>query len=398
MFDTIHFQLDTTNYPLLQEKLINGTFKKDSTKYYKIDDNVIETAYIHYHDTDKIYTTSITGSLYNPSYSYFPIFIYRKEDKILNINTSIPKYIFGTNIYQFFNPNDIPLPHYSQAQYYTNLLNDFIKSFLHPLTEQPIKAKHITINRIDICFNMLFIDQHNLDLYFAQLQQKCKAIFQSKNLSFYKNEGIQYKVHSHSFKIYKKYQEFMKHDLKALRLAKTEHNLDFLMNESKKILRFEISVRKKYYNQILQSSKYLKSDINFDKNITPKSKELFTFVYKSLQKFNEYMQLVKIENLTSIDGLKKHIEHNKKYLGKTDRIKTIIPFILLHNIYTKDELLKMGIYSTRVYQLNMKYLKDNNITIKSSLDSLIIPENDNFNAYNAIFYYHHNYFWSKFCN
>lgn len=269
MIDTIVIRVhNIDNYPLTVHK----SFKQDEKAVIKAFTNTDTLAknsdvFINYYaDTGNFIPLISRGKCsYTPSSHYKVSYFLNTLENYIEYNFSIPKYIFGTNIFQFFGYFD---------QTNTKIFEDlktFIINFLGKIFVEPVSNSDIEFNRIDICYNQFFNSKSDAINYLNWQKEKQQEINRSS-----KNRGRDYGTTlmtsnaRYSFKIYHKGTEFAKHDIKELSKNNPHlYDLGFLQSEADKILRYEMTCRKSYLNYVFgqwfsAKSKHDENNPNYD--------------------------------------------------------------------------------------------------------------------------------------
>jgi hypothetical protein len=206
------------------------------------------TSLIRYRTQDK---------LNNSGHYYFHVFENVDLD-YLEFNFSIPKYIYGTNIFMFcdhFKNKNFNFARNSSLDFNLKSSYDrlilFIRDFFSRefVFENIVDFNDVEINRIDLCFNQVFLDKYYA-LEYLEYQKKLRKknlTVKSDNFREYET-SIMYKTKRYSVKIYHKGAEYIKHDRKEnLRInqeKKREYfDIEGLQSFSDKILRYEVTIR-----------------------------------------------------------------------------------------------------------------------------------------------------------
>lgn len=208
-------------------------------------------------DTGRVLPVHMRTSIYCPS-SHYSISVLPNEGRdFIELNFSLPKYEYSTNVLQFIDSHNQTIEHCFDKMR-SLIYNLFNKYFAYPP-----EWKDVEVNRIDMCFNQIFLskadalrymeEQRTLNLDYARSD---KNRFQS-----YGSTTLQYHTDNYSFKIYHKGTEFRKNDLNKL-LKNNPLNLDLnlLTDVADKTLRYEMSCKKGALNYVFRQS--VKDDIN----------------------------------------------------------------------------------------------------------------------------------------
>lgn len=154
-----------------------------------------------------------------PSYSYK--INYCADERGLVIEFSIPKYAYGHNLKEI----DVESSKIALETFRKELIRDI--GF--PLPE----LAEWTITRIDLCKNIHFNNTEEAERVLKGYQ---RINYKNLHQVNYRNESTTWKATDYYMKFYMKGYEYIKHDHQRL-------NNDELLETSKKILRFEITLR-----------------------------------------------------------------------------------------------------------------------------------------------------------
>jgi hypothetical protein len=252
-------------------KYINQNFKGTSknTAYLTDEENegiknsptINGKNYIDYYWNSKTGTHLIRyrsqEKLNNSGHYYFNVFE-NVDRNFLEFNFSIPKYIFGTNVFMFcehvWNKN-FNYSNNSSLDYNLKCSYDRLISFIHNffriefVFEEMIDFSDVEINRIDLSFNQVFFDKcHALEyLEYQKKLRKKNLNIKSNNFREYET-SLMYSTKRYSVKIYHKGTEYTKHDRKEhMRINKEKgreyFNIEGLQSFSDRMLRYEVTIR-----------------------------------------------------------------------------------------------------------------------------------------------------------
>lgn len=244
---------------------------------HSVSAQVMHRTTLHYHDTGNVQQVAHFNELKSSHYT-----IAYKIDVIKNyveINLSIPKYIFGTNILLFNRPhtsknffaakhNEIKVNLDEAHKRLFSFLNKFFATEFGSIELTPEK---IEINRIDICYNQVFDSKEDALDYLNHLKKlRKKNARDTTNYSRGRNwkSSITYVTDRYSFKVYHKGSEFAKNDAKKLTDINLSGNHKFRFPTpyyqlfADKILRYEMTFRGSqlsylYMNNVFRSDCYL---------------------------------------------------------------------------------------------------------------------------------------------
>ncbi len=267
MIDTIVIKLHhVSKYTLTKTKFEADSIKGETTVLVNDDTGLLDTntkvRAIMYHDSDSIIPLTKRSNYLIPSSHYLLSYFYKVTDDSVEFNFSIPKYLFGTNIFQF-------VPYFDQSsdscfQYFKEFIQDFITSFF----PEKIDLSDIELNRIDLCYNQFFQSKNDALRYLdAQKELLVKYARSSKNKFKTWDTSFMYVTGRYSFKIYHKGEEFKKKDkMELIKRNPKGYNIADLGELSDRILRYEITFRKSMLNYLFKDSKM--EDIYFPFNLS----------------------------------------------------------------------------------------------------------------------------------
>lgn len=225
MIDTVRFQIKITpkTYEAIRKKSVDFT-KYDNTKnmeLFRISKNEVPL-----------------GSFDRKVSIFVP------DEDICYLEFSVPKFLNGHNIYLIsFDEFKIAM-----KMVYASLTT-FFGQFEEPETWQ--------LMRLDLCYAWKFQSEEACG---TMLELLASFDFPRKKKSIY-DTSVMYHGQNYSMKFYQKYPEFYKHDHKILRDL---GHLDFayrMLDISKGVLRFEVTLRKKYLQYHLHKDKIYISDL-----------------------------------------------------------------------------------------------------------------------------------------
>src|SRR5690606_14776256 len=141
-----------------------AVYKYDTKSIFKDD----VSTYQYFADTSNIRFISIRNSVYNASSHYNLSYHANYERDYLEFNFSIPKYIYGTNVFQFTDHSEINVAHT-----WTKFQN-FLNKFLNDIFPVIPSYSDIEVNRIDMCINQIFESKKDA-LKFLEHQKTIKV-------------------------------------------------------------------------------------------------------------------------------------------------------------------------------------------------------------------------------
>ena len=163
----------------------------------------------------------LNGSLKTPSYSY-EIFFRIFEERI-DIEFSIPKFLYGTNSFELYTHSN-----YIKCSPYQLLILSIKKFFKDIFFNVPVDFGLVQINRFDFCFNQIYKNYEESIKALNYIKLKHSSVADKLNYKY----GYVELTKSNYLKIYHKGEEFKKHDYKKI----TNPNI---LKFSQNILRFE---------------------------------------------------------------------------------------------------------------------------------------------------------------
>ena len=249
---------------------------------------------------------SIFGKIGSNSHHYDIRFKVDWSNDFLELEFSIPKALYGTNVFQNIYHKQRGV--YSETEetanidWQINYITTFLKtqlsniffSYFH-ISTADLDFKEIELVRIDLCFNQVFKSK-DIALTYLEYQKSCqkkwsrdehKTIYnqdmnnEKLNRSNYvpRSTSVSFTTKSSSFKIYHKGSEFEKHDSRQLRKVNRQRfkngeqpiDIEKLQAFSDRILRYEITYRASALSRIYKNHFHCKisngTEENEEKNI-----------------------------------------------------------------------------------------------------------------------------------
>lgn len=231
------------------------------------------------------------------------------------------------------------------------------------LVELP-KIQHWFLQRVDIAICYDLENQINIKRYLENLHSCNYPRRNLKNYSDYGGTGLYVPGTTTTLKIYNKYQEFKKHDLKRFNSSDTFH-IDNYLDIIKGYLRFEIEIKKKKLENIYHN-KYIR---------------IRNIIYEDLKKVwsEEFMKLLKFydNELTKVREREEVKVRLYNFYGET-KGKNLYDFYC--SLIVDGILVVKNNMSKPSYYRKIKFLKDVGIDFSQKLD---IEENNfiNFNPF-----------------
>lgn len=243
----------------------------------------------------------------------------------IKIRFSIPKYLYGTNLFEFLPTFGTPL--YSvEHNYYKDLqkisditytrmirlLKDFFITNFVSINFNEVGFSDVIIDEIHFCTNQYFNDSYIIDEVMEMQRKKKKKYERTETMRKwdYKTTPVYIVSQASTFKIYRKYQDFLKHDYKNLQKSSRGYDVEHLKEKSKHILRYETEMRNAKINEIF-TNKLLK-----DSNYVGK-------VYNEAQDYNDYKKIRSVMRWTDVTNRNDDVNFE---IGK--RIEDIKPTLL----------------------------------------------------------------------
>jgi len=200
-----------------------------------------------YHDNNGFVRLSHRNSIFIASSHYSLSYFLNLQENTLDLNFSVPKFLYSTNVLQF-------VDYYDQSPAFTfKKLFLFLTDFFTNYFIERINLKDVQVKRIDFCYNQFFLSKEQALQYLDyQKELLVKYARSSKNNYRSYDTSLMYVTQRYSFKIYHKGTEFKKHDYKELVKNNNPLNidLDYFLEKSELILRYEMSFRNSYLNYI----------------------------------------------------------------------------------------------------------------------------------------------------
>ena len=211
--------------------------------------------------------------------------------------------------------------------------------------------QHWFLQRVDIAICFDLYNQNNVVKYLSNLHSCDYPRRTLRNYGDFGGTGIYYSGSSTTLKIYNKYEEFKKHDMK--RFKYTNFDLINYLNIIKGFIRFEVEIKKKKLVSLF-NKKYIRI-----RNIN----------YKDLKKVwcDEFMKLLKIyDNDLEKVRSKEKVENRLFDLYGNVKGRRLYNFYLSIIIDGLDIVKKRT--SKNVYYKNIRELKYANIDFSQKLD------------------------------
>lgn len=215
---------------------------------------------IMYGDTGNVMDLTHRSSINIASSHYSISFFINEQRDFIELNFSIPKLVYTTNVMQFVDQHETGEKHTFNKL--LNILSEFFNKYF------PFRPdwEDIEVNRIDICFNQFFLSKGDALRYLNE-QKNIAVHYAKSDVNGAKTYGttevqtVSYVTANYSFKIYHKGTEFKKNDYpKLIKKNPMGFNLEELRDTADKILRYEMTCRKGHFNYLFKQR--LKDDQN----------------------------------------------------------------------------------------------------------------------------------------
>nr|WP_321407874.1 phage/plasmid replication protein [uncultured Carboxylicivirga sp.] len=241
-------------------------------------DRFLQVKQLHYSDTGNTFTIYknkiLTSSHYYLAYSV------RVDRDFVEMNFSIPKYMYGTNIMQFvphkfedhpYNSDDLNSLEFNTKITYERLIT-FISSFINTwFKDIHINKEDIEINRLDLCYNQYF-DSKEDALKYLDYQKRIKKKYLKKTTKNKVDWGTSIFIQNarYAAKIYHKGSEYAsskgerKHHLAMNKKLGNDYfeveskydngvmSCEGLEDTANRILRYEITFKKPYMSYLFK--------------------------------------------------------------------------------------------------------------------------------------------------
>lgn len=258
------------------------------------------------------------------SYNYNINFHVNTQRDFVEMNFSLPKLLYGTNVFmatEHFGDSNKSISYYDRGslEYYATQVRvkiaESLLKFLRKigLFETHIDWYKIEINRIDFCFNQVFKSKYDA-LTYLKYQKQTRKLYSRESSDAYRNyeTSLFYKTKKYSFKVYHKGAEFLKHDSKELKKLNYEKGreifkIPLIQELADKTLRYEMTFRNSELSRIFKH--------NLFRNKCPKQNELKS-IHKKVEKKIEYNNRIasRIYKYDKPDKYSVHAELRKKYI------------------------------------------------------------------------------------
>ncbi|HAS92498.1 MAG TPA: hypothetical protein DCS12_09820, partial [Clostridiales bacterium] len=244
MIDTIKFKIRTS-------KEFNEQLKSCAIEWRKFDHK--EGSQLM-----RIYKTNVSLGSYDKNIN---IFLSEKDEKHVEIEFSLPKYVYGHNVYLLFQPHiELYL-----MEFYKNL-----KLYFPAIPH----LRYWDITRLDLCYAWKFLDQDTAQA----VVDIVKSYSYPRQQKYIWDSSVMFKGSSYSSKFYLKHPEYYKHDFKNLLFKDIDYAYK-IENVSQGVLRYEITLRKKALFQNFE-----KLHVRIDDLTTKNLQSILTYYFNKLFK------------------------------------------------------------------------------------------------------------------
>ena len=224
----------------------------------------IKTNFIINYAKQTAYGGITQATISAPSHTYDVHINVNQFSEEITIEFSVPKYLYGTNLFEFLPDSRGVYFHRSSLSYEHHLrkLTDITHSrllkvihyFFRSNFEAKVDYRTCQIQRIDFCTQQYFQNQSQVKEITQQLKKIDKK-YKRLNSTHYSYDTTPVYVPSSytTFKIYEKHNDFIKHDKKKMldnSTLWTNEQIDTMEAVSKKVMRYETEFRNAGMNEI----------------------------------------------------------------------------------------------------------------------------------------------------
>jgi hypothetical protein len=286
----------------------------------------------------------------------------------IQFNFSIPKYLFGSNIYQFIehhhNTVDFEYFRNSDFDYNANKLferfTDFIDFFInYELMGKYVNKSKLELNRIDLCYNLIFNNSQEASDYFYHLRTLRKKWSRNETPDY--GTTLQFRSERYTAQIYRKGHDYRKkggdkaHHKKinseflqknskikvdvdtgeiitvSTNNKKPPFNIDFIEEIAERTIRYELQFHRSYISTIFKNKIFRKNSKYHQNN-----KEIYNIIRNC-----------KIRTVESWKNAKKHSENleNLKKAYEQQQITYVDYTKLRTNLKSSHELNEQRVIS-----------------------------------------------------
>lgn len=244
------------------------------------------------------------------------------------VEFSIPKYEYGNNV-EMVRPHSV---YYIIQKFYDELKKLIDYNFVHFTKWE--------IYRLDICYNWLFDTEDRAKRAMSFIQ---RIDFPKKQKYIYES-SVMFRGSAYTIKFYLKGSEFYKNDFKEM----SEVRAVSIYEYAKRILRYEISIRRQYLQDMLGLKKVTILNIIDDKNIEFYLKyyledRILKYIYLGVSKDLDVQELL-FKNFTKRKATSLYLFYKNYYFNTEIKDMFLNGGMSRMTIYSyKKELKKLGI-------------------------------------------------------
>jgi hypothetical protein len=326
MIDTIIFRIEDLEHhkelvDFLHQKSAAGTSRFVKVFEKGVDAEMMEKRSYHHnyfrdhtdgHEFEQAYRNFIRSYHYDVNYGIF------FDRDYIEFNFSIPKYLYGTNVFQFvpqyFDPDYLDF----RGRVFSDTSDAVFKRlfrFLGWFFEKEfgglVDFRFVRLARVDMCYNKVFNSKEDAFTYLSDIKRIKKKFIRdtaAKNNTY--SSGIYYPATDYTFKVYHKGSEFRVHDLPKLRQKKVfvKSELQSITDFADRIVRYELEFKGAYLSKLF--AKYI---FRKDSDYWPHAWRYYTSISKS-----GYVRVKgKKTFLNELTPIQRQIyKYGKHYLGK----------------------------------------------------------------------------------
>jgi len=209
------------------------------------------------------------SSNYDLTITVFP------DRDFVEFNFSIPKFLYGTNWFQFIpHPGEHgferfkntyhshTLDLYERFRYFVRSF--FLKNFINDEVNFKFEFRDLVLNRIDFCYNLIFASEKDAKLYLKCItDQKFKGQRVGSEKIIEHETSVMPYTKAYSKKVYHKGAEFRKNDAVELQKNKAFSNekIEEIAQLADRTLRFEVTLRNKHLSYLYQTNIWRKDSV-----------------------------------------------------------------------------------------------------------------------------------------
>ncbi len=193
-----------------------------------------------------------------PSHHYDLAYAINYDRDFIEFNFSIPKYLYGTNVFQFvrhYYDKGFADTRFLDLDKLKDFVYDDLRAFLNWFFSKELNSLvnqyYVQLFRLDLCYNKIFNTPQDAKIYLADLLRIKKKYSRrdSSNLSSH-YDSIYVVTPDYTFKVYPKGDEFRKHDKTKLLKIWDSQLLEKVEALADRMLRYELEVKPKLMSQL----------------------------------------------------------------------------------------------------------------------------------------------------